>query len=582
MSLQMLCEWAFTTRSSGVEARELVIIKMRNEFPDLIDLNEIFEFCKTSGFARLVNELAGPAHDYESVIKTLAVSPERRRYLFRYIVDPTSDVLDGPSPSDDDIPPRKINPDAAEANPPDAITQSRSMLRASFQQPVHPPEPAVDASGRFSLARNSEMRTAVRNNFQLLVLADAKKAVSLIHQYDPQFHAKFLKGENQPFVIFLYLQAVNASPYVKTLTENEQFERFRLMCQYASSEVKQAIEDSQVIDLAQALPICQQYRVMDACIHIHTMLGDMQAAVNFIAEELEAVLVDAVTSGYPIRAVSLDLVKDEPQLKKPYETVVVAFDLLSKAPEIGTLLEKMWKKAFLAFQLPMWMCKNEIKDLDTQQSMKLFFAYFVVEALLRSNPETVFEVLRRYFYGIDPIQFRDVLTAVFKYLDYNEMLSQTVIQLLVKDCQDLYQRATSTKTRAALVFENLCTKCGSPITGAGGVGALIFDCGHCYHDNSACGEHLRFCPKCKQQLTDSTEKHGELGESARAKHMKLRALSRVEFGLRRNYGKDQDLSESGTNIFFLSDAPVEVRGLAKLTVPPDEAWPQQEMIFLEL
>jgi hypothetical protein len=262
--------------------------------------------------------------------------------------------------------------------------------------------------------------------------------------------------------------------------------------------------------------------------------------------------------------------------------VEVAFDLLAKAPEIGTLLEKMWKKTFLAFQLPMWMAKNEVKDAETRESMKLFFAFFVVESLARSKPETVFAILRKDFCPIDELQYRDVLLSVFKYLDYNEMLAKTVIQLLLEDCVQLYKRATSTKTRAAMVFENMCKKCGMPITGAGGVGALIFDCGHCYHDNSICGQHLRFCPLCRQQMTAGAERHTEVGESARAKHMKMRALSRVEWGLRRRYGKDADVSESGTNIFFLTDAPVDKKGQAKLAVAPEDTWPPQEMIFLEL
>jgi hypothetical protein len=35
------------------------------------------------------------------------------------------------------------------------------------------------------------------------------------------------------------------------------------------------------------------------------------------------------------------------------------------------------------------------------------------------------------------------------------------------------------------------------------------------------------------------------------------------------YGKDVDVSESGTNIFFLTDAPVEERGQVKLGILPE-------------
>jgi hypothetical protein len=70
-------------------------------------------------------------------------------------------------------------------------------------------------------------------------------------------------------------------------------------------------------------------------------------------------------------------------------------------------------------------------------------------------------------------------------------------------------------------------------------------------------------------------------ESARAKNMKMRSLMRVEFGLKDRLG-DEDLAESGTNIFFLSDTPADANVLMTLKIPAEDAWPEQDMIFIEL
>jgi hypothetical protein len=101
--------------------------------------------------------------------------------------------------------------------------------------------------------------------------------------------------------------------------------------------------------------------VIDACIRLLTVLGD------------------ALRSGAPIRAVSLDLAKTE----NPSKTAVITLDLLSKAPEIGTVLEKMSKNTFLAFQLPLWISKHDVSNRDAKNSMKLFFA-----SLARCNPSS--------------------------------------------------------------------------------------------------------------------------------------------------------------------------------------------------
>ena len=433
----------------------------------------------------------------------------------------------------------------------------------------------------YTIKGDPKMQDAIRNNLVLLVLIDADESAKMIGKDYPEYHRIFVTRGAQPFVKFKYLKAMANSKYNQVMSDDDYFELFKLTCQFAPPEVLPMLKTSHTIQIDEALPVCLQYRVIDACIHIDTMLGDMQAAVDLVAEELEAVLVDAINSKKKMKVISLDLVKEEEALRKAYDTVLITFDLLSKAPEIGSLLEKMWKNIFLAFQLPLWR-SNQIEDQDTRRSITLFFAFFVVEALARTKPETVFEILKRDFCIINQLQYRDVLAAVFKYLDYNEMLAQTVIHLLLEDCILLYQRATLTRTRAAFVYNTNCVICNTPITGAGGVGALVFECGHSYHDNQSCGGHRKSCPLCKRELTAGGNQQGVVAESSRAKNMRMRALNRVEFGLRRHYGKDQDLSECGSNIFFFPDPPVEVKGNMQLRVPNEEDFIEQAILFLEL
>ena len=472
--------------------------------------------------------------------------------------------------------PRKVETERPLKRTKTGILQPPKKKMKTIRRRVKKKNPAET----YRTKNDRQMLKVMEPMFTMLVLMDPDQAAKLLGREDPRFHGIYVSRSSTPYSKFLYLKALANSRYNKLMTEEDYFELLKSSCQYAPPEVLPMLKASHTIQIDEALPVCLQFRVIDACIHIHTMLGDMQAAVDLVAEELEAVLVDAINSKKKMKVISLDLVKEEEAIRKAYDTVLITFDLLSKAPEIGSLLEKMWKKIFLAFQLPLWK-SNSIDDADTTRSITLFFAFFVVEALARTKPETVFETLKRDFCIINQLQYRDVLAAVFKYLDYNEMLAQTVIHLLLEDCILLYKRATLTNTRAAFVYNTNCVICNTPITGAGGVGARVFECGHSCHDNLSCGGHRSSCPLCKRELTASN-KQGVVAESSRAKNMRVRGLNRVEFGLRRHYGKDQDLSECGSNIFFFPDPPVDVKGNMPLRTPNEEDIIEQSVLFLEL
>lgn len=419
-----------------------------------------------------------------------------------------------------------------------------------------------------------EMFTAFKENSSLLILIDSKKFVDLVIERYPQFHEDYLKRSLEPYLKFIYLKAIAST---KLETPSTDMEAFELTCKYAPSEALSLLTATHSIRLDQALPICLRYRVIDACIHIHTMLGNYEDAVQLVGDELERILVLKIRSGVPLRVQSIDLVGEDESLKDAYKTVLLVFKLLEKTPEVGQNLEKMWQNIFLRFRLPLWLSKS-IPDLESKRSITYFFAFFVVESLARTNPQFTLGILKRDFSSMDPGQYKKVLQVVFQYLNDRRMLNTTVKSLLLADCIELSKRAIECKTKGKYIVQNTCVICQQPINGAGSVGMIAFDCGHVYHDNLQCGNYSK-CPMCKGEIKST----GEISvppTSERSNRMKSRLLSRIEFGLKRHYGKDQDISETGKHVFFVTGFPVKVTNKIILNLPKVEPTPID--VYLEL
>lgn len=599
LSVKMMIQWLFSTRIVSTTIRESILLLMQEQYPDSIKIDDILNYCEAAGFSNIVIKYCIDNRDYDRVIQTMAVSPDRKDWTFLFIQNPYRDPKSYIQYFEEKARRKKEKEELKKKQEQEKKNEEEpeSEKKEASPKPAVPllkiekkPEPKTDkiileeeedqAEEEYQIENDEKMKASIKKNLSLLVLINPKKAANLISRSYPEYHRDFLTKDAQPYIKFLYMRAFSQMDQGTELSAADQIELFRLTCQYSPMDVLPMLKTSHTIQIDEALPVCTEYRVIDACIHIHTMLGDMQSAVNLVADELEFVLVEAINSGHKIIAPSIDLVKEAPELKKAYDTVIITFDLLSKAPEVGQLLDRMWKDIFLAFQLPLWL-SSKIEDVDTKSAITLFFAFFVVESLTRSKkPENILEILRRDFSGIDIDQYRQVLSAVFKYLDYQEMLSNTVIELLLEDCIDLYKKAVQIKSRAAFVYHINCVMCNTPITGQGGVGGLVFECGHLYHDNASCGNHKTQCPLCHGEISGSQSKSTGIAETSRGRSNKQRQLQRVEFGLRRHYGKDQDMSESGNNIFFLSEYPVEVKKKLAPALPKDP--PEQTMVFLEL
>ena len=513
-SLRFLLYWIFND-TENIDVRENLLQLINCNYPDIVVLSDLLVECEAAGFTEIITQFYMADKSYDLVLQVLASIPQRRNKIFPFI-----------------------------------------------KEHINETEP---------------IRKAIQHNFQVLVLLDPIEAVKLVHDSWPEFHRIFMAMDSKPFAKYVYMKTINDNPdWAGCFTEEDTFEYFKLICQFCPDEALPMLKATHTIMFDEALPICMRNRVVDACVHIHTMLGDNESAVKMISEELQQELVEILHSRKKLRVSSIDRVRDEPNLVKPYNTIYLAFDLLDKTPELGVMLDEMWRDIFKAFQLPMYLIEK-VLDTKTKQSFILFFAFFIVEVIPKTSGDFVMNTLNRDFKIMSQKLLKDVLQAVFVHFDYEKMLSGTVRSLLMEDCKTLRVDAALIKTRAANIWSTRCGICGQFITGQGGVGMLVYQCGHCFHNNRLCGNHTT-CPVCKGIAAQ--RQNNEIQLSNRARSNRARALQRVEFGLRHNYGDDQDETLVGNYIYFLPDFPCA--NLSKFNFKPASELPEATPVFLEI
>ena len=513
-SLKFVIYWIFNDQEN-IDAREHLLQLINCNYPDIVVLSDLLVECEAAGFTDIITSFYMADKSYDLVIQVLTSIPERRNKIFPFIEEHINET--------------------------------------------------------------EQIRQAIKHNFQTLILIDAKKAVHLVIDSWPEFHRIFMGMEPNAYVKFMYMKTINDNPeWQKIFTDQDIFDYFKLICQFQPEQALPMLKQTHTIMFDEALPICMQNRVVDACVHIHTMLGDNEAAVKMISEELQQELVEIIHSGKKVRVTSIDRVRDDDNLIKPYNTIYLAFDLLDKTPELGLMLDEMWRDIFKAFQLPMYLIEK-VQDSKTKNSFILFFAFFIVEVIPKTSGDFVMNTLNRDFKIMSQKLLKDVLQAVFMHFDYQKMLSGTVRSLLLEDCKTLRAEASLINTRAANVWSTRCGICNQFITGQGGVGMLVFQCGHCFHNNKQCGGH-RTCPVCKGIAAQKP--NNEIQLTSRARSNRARALQRVEFGLRQNYGDNQEESLVGNYIYFLPDYPFKAKEKLKFQLATD--MPEPNAVFLEL
>ena len=514
-SLKFIMFWIFNDKQN-IDVREQLLQLINALHPEIVKLSELEKECEAVGFSEILTKFYMKDKNYNKIIQLLLSIPDRRSRIFPFIYD----LID---------------------SEPDKIT------------------------------------SAIEEHIQVLILIDAAKTAKLVAEKMPEFHRTVMRKDIGSYTKYLYLKEMSKNPDCQHLvSDDDTMEYFVLICQFCPEEALPMLKTTSCIMFDKALPICERNRVVDACVHIHTMLGDNQSAVQMVSEELQQELVEILHNKKKCRVASLDRVGDDKYLRVPYNTIQLACDLLAKTPSLGTKLEEMWRDIFRAFQLPMYLTAK-IPDLETKKAFNLCFAYFIVELIQRTSGDFVMATLHRDFSIIPELQMREILLYVFKHFDYNKMLSTAVTALLLQDCKTLRVDASLVKNRAANIWTTRCGICNQFITGQGGVGMLVFQCGHCFHNNSVCGKHTS-CPVCKGIAARNN--NAEMTLSKRTMANRARALQRVEFGLKKNFGDEQDDSASGHHIYFLPEYPVKATN--KITPKFADFLPPANSVFSEI
>lgn len=513
-AIKFIMFWIFND-DKNTDVREHTLQLINCLHPDIVKLKDLIQECEAAGFSEIIIEYYMADKNYDLIIKILLSIKDRRKRIFPFIEEHINET--------------------------------------------------------------DKIQLAIEENIQVLILIDAAKTAKIIGEMWPDYHRPLMRKDIGGYAKYLYLKEMSKNPVCAPLvTEDDTMEYFMLICQYCPEEALPMLKTTSCIMFDKALPICERNRVVDACVHIHTMLGDNQSAVQMVSEELQQELVEILHNKKKPRVLSLDRVGDDKYLKVPYHTILLAFELLAKTPSLGMKLDEMWRDIFRAFQLPMYLTAR-IMDQETKSSYNLFFAYFIVELIQRTSGDFVMATLHRDFSIIPEMQMRSILLSVFKHFDYQKMLSSAVTALLLQDCKTLRVDATLVRSRAANIWTTRCGICNQFITGQGGVGMLIFQCGHCFHNNSVCGKHTS-CPVCKGIAARNN--NAEMTLSKRTMANRARALQRVEFGLKRNFGEEQDDSASGHHIYFLPEYPV--KATEKLKPKLAEILPTPNSVFSEI
>jgi len=513
ISVQVIVRWVFTSKNLSF-LRERVLQVVNCFYPELIVFKDLLDYCKSAGFSEVINHFYISEKRYDLVIETMEASPERRAKVFDFIDEHINEIED--------------------------------------------------------------IKKAMIHNIQFLILQDSHKVVEIVLKYFPDYHKTFISQVSVSIVKFQYLKSiVNDESLSSKLSADDQFLYFQLLCEFEPHKVLSYLRSTPSILLDAALPFVLRFHVVEACVYVYRMLGNIEAAASLISEELENDLVSVCDSNMTVNVPSIDRVADDKLMRKPFQTLQIAFNIVDLAPKLGQTLQKMWKGLFNAFQLPLWL-SQALTNVDTKKSIILFFAFFVVNAISKTTPEFVLEELTKSCSSLDTMQLKKVLKPILGYLNQQNMLNSTVQGLLKEDCYSLFRKAFTMKSKSAIVYNPICSICQNSINGSGGIGAIVFQCGHCYHNNILCGGHTS-CPVCKGE---HNTKNATSTKAKSNNRQKQRQLQRVEYGLRKQYGEDADLTSMGKNIYFLPEYKFD--NAMKRVLKPPTSIPPSTPVYLEI
>lgn len=507
-------KWAFTEKKY-LDMRENLVLLMQKQYPTAIIFSNIIDNLEAAGFSNIIKDLCLRRREYGRIIKTMAVSHERRNEIFPLILE--------------------------------------------------------------HIEEHDEIKYAINMNLQVLILLNTKKTLDLIFNHFPDMHEKFLSSAIKPVVRYMYIRAImHDRRYSDKISENDVMSYFALLCQFAPNEVLPMIKENHDFNIEKALPVCIKYHVVDACVHIYTMIGKPTSGMHLISDEIEYNLYTMIKKNVPLKIPTISRVAFIDEISTPYKLVRLAIDVLDNSPAVGHTLEKMWHLIFKAFQIPLWMACTEVKDEVARDGYFTFFSFFAIEALQRTDPQFIIEILHGDYQFMPDQQKRAVIRAIFAFLNQCKMLSKAVESLLLADCIKLSEEGRIVKSGGRCVMKPRCCVCNGFITGRGGIGSIVFPCGHMFHNNSRCGKYKR-CPVCNgDQILASNDEISDFDmKISRAQ----RKLARIEYSLQPNFG-DMAAGSEGNRIYFVEEFKTPCTQKAK--GPSASVLPESNKLYVAL
>ena len=343
--------------------------------------------------------------------------------------------------------------------------------------------------------------------------------------------------------------------------DNVQKYFFCYVCRYDKEQALPLLEKG-VITSSDCLALCQENHALDATIYLATLYSKPDEAIKAIKKEICSLLYNIITREENTvkdeLIISIDRISTCNKFKEPYDVLNKAFDLLQKSPWRGSDLEEMWSVLFDAFKLPLFKVQSKEYEHESR-SISMFFSYFVVQVIARASPSFVLEQLHTKFTFLNTPQSRLIFENVFHYLNYENILSCSVRDMMLHDCKSLWKQITELTSRANTSFENttICQTCHQAIKGVSGIGMKIFRCGHAFHNTSECCSTNK-CPICNEVNEERAKKSATFsGEGSFSRRSKIRILDRVELRFKGKYGKDADETTHGDYVYFYQDLNVK-------------------------
>jgi hypothetical protein len=411
------------------------------------------------------------------------------------------------------------------------------------------------------ISDRAEVKRALATTFTVLVLLSPEHTFDFVNKYFTREHREFidlLPPQNQ----FLYIRALLDHQ------DDDSFLNlmFKLTCRYdPQNAARFLVKYIDLLDIDAAEREATQTGCIACLITLKIRVQKYVEAVEQIGREIERTLMNLVMSDLQVKPTSIDQLADLPALAEPMETIRVAIDLLVNVTPGRQDAGMLWQKVYLGFQLPVFVCAK--KSPAVNAAVTLMFAYFLVISLNSLTANHVFLILAVHF-RMEPQQFREILTNVFRRIDYQRNLYGGVEQLLVEDTIELVETVYGNRARGVRSsHEPICGKCSELLARTAG-SVRILPCGHCFHDHDLCRLEGP-CPVCAGEKAHRAVVQ-ESTAPRRVSPTEYRMLmNRMDFRLRQDLGRAGEGIDSG--IYFADREEQESRTPVKLVdIKPTE------------